>query len=1071
MRASTMRNALLTIAVLSLIANGAAPRVAGMQQPDSGGVQIPATPVQPIATAVVNFAELARADAARQAARSPTAPQIGIFPEEGEYDEPAVSPADAAAAAAPAAHDFIPVPTGPSPSPASSFQGLDDITGVGTGISFIPPDTEGAVGLTRIFTTLNNNYRVQEKATGATVSTVAMSTFWAAAGASGPFDPKTVYDPFNHRFLVSAVSNASSTDSSILLGVSNTSDPNGTWTLWRFLACSPSSPCGATTTEWWADFPVLGFNMNWAAVTVNMFTISTNGFVQSRLLAVDYPTLRSGAPPPASLINIVTSPVSFTVAPVVTYSPSEPTLYAPDHLSSAGRTYRLNTITGTPAAPIYTQGVIKTHTLVSGWAQPGGDLLPQAVDPVSLMTRRIDSGDARIVNAIFRNGHIWYAQTVGLPAGSFPVTRTAAQWIRLDTSGNDVDAGRVDDPTATAFNGGKWYAYPSIAVNAGNDVLLGFSQFSSVQFPSAGYTLRRSFDPAGTMRDPFISQAGLGFYNKTFSGTRNRWGDYSGAQVDPSDDTALWTIQQFSNPPVGTGPTSSRWNTWWVKVVPPPPAPTISDSPDTTTNEDTAVVVNFTVDDDGGAAGVMMSGNSSNTTLVPNANLVFGGSGASRNVTITPALNQFGTTTITLTASDGALIASDPFVLTVNPQNDPPSSTPINDLVTYRDTPTAAIPFTVSDPETPAGSLIVTGNSSNTTLLPNANIIFGGSGASRTVQFFPAAGRIGTATVAITVSDGSLHIIRGSLLTVLARSKGDLNGDGKGDILLRNRGTGQNIGWQMNGTTVGVSAFLPTIADTNWEIKGVGDFNADFKGDVIWRNRSTGQNIIWLMNGLGVSISAFAPTIADTNWEIRGVGDFNGNNKADVIWRNRSTGQNIAWLMDGTTVASSAFLPTIADTNWEIKGVGDFDGDAKADIILRNRSTGQNIFWLMNGAAVSFSAFGPTIADTNWDVVGVGDLNGDLRADVLWRHRATGQNIGWQMNGAAVGASAFLPTIADTNWEIRAVSDADGDGKADVFWRNRVTGQNIIWLMNGLSVSTSAFLPTIADTNWEIVAP
>ena len=37
------------------------------------------------------------------------------------------------------------------------------------------------------------------------------------------------------------------------------------------------------------------------------------------------------------------------------------------------------------------------------------------------------------------------------------------------------------------------------------------------------------------------------------------------------------------------------------------------------------------------------------------------------------------------------------------------------------------------------------------------------------------------------------------------------------------------------------------------------------------------------MNGLTVSLSAFMPTIADTNWEIEGRGDFDGDGKADVI--------------------------------------------------------------------------------------------------------------------------------------------------------------------------------------------
>jgi formylglycine-generating enzyme required for sulfatase activity len=51
---------------------------------------------------------------------------------------------------------------------------------------------------------------------------------------------------------------------------------------------------------------------------------------------------------------------------------------------------------------------------------------------------------------------------------------------------------------------------------------------------------------------------------------------------------------------------------------------------------------------------------------VPNANIVFGGSGANRTVTVTPASSQTGTATITVTVSDGSLSASDTFLLTVN---------------------------------------------------------------------------------------------------------------------------------------------------------------------------------------------------------------------------------------------------------------------------------------------------------------------------------------------------------------------------------------------------------------------
>ena len=52
--------------------------------------------------------------------------------------------------------------------------------------------------------------------------------------------------------------------------------------------------------------------------------------------------------------------------------------------------------------------------------------------------------------------------------------------------------------------------------------------------------------------------------------------------------------------------------------------------------------------------------------MVPINNIVFGGSGANRTVTATPANNQSGTATITVTVSDGIVSTSKSFLLTVN---------------------------------------------------------------------------------------------------------------------------------------------------------------------------------------------------------------------------------------------------------------------------------------------------------------------------------------------------------------------------------------------------------------------
>ncbi|GAA0133766.1 hypothetical protein YSY43_06060 [Paenibacillus sp. YSY-4.3] len=69
------------------------------------------------------------------------------------------------------------------------------------------------------------------------------------------------------------------------------------------------------------------------------------------------------------------------------------------------------------------------------------------------------------------------------------------------------------------------------------------------------------------------------------------------------------------------------------------------------------------IDPEGDA--VMASAVSSNTALVPNSGLMISGSGDTRVLSITPAVNVYGTTTITVTTSDGLLSNAYSFILQV----------------------------------------------------------------------------------------------------------------------------------------------------------------------------------------------------------------------------------------------------------------------------------------------------------------------------------------------------------------------------------------------------------------------
>jgi sugar lactone lactonase YvrE len=249
------------------------------------------------------------------------------------------------------------------------------------------------------------------------------------------------------------------------------------------------------------------------------------------------------------------------------------------------------------------------------------------------------------------------------------------------------------------------------------------------------------------------------------------------------------------------------------------------------------------------------------------------------------------------------------------------------------------------------------------------------------------------------------------------------------------------------------------------------DFNGDGKTDILWRNKSTGKNIVWFMNDATYSSYVELLQVTDTNWQVVGTGDFNSDGKTDILWRNKATGQNVVWYMNGTAYSSYAELMQVPDTNWQIVGTGDFSGDGKTDILWRNKSTGQNVLWFMNGTTYTSYAELMQVTDTNWLIVGAGDFNSDGKTDILWRNKSTGQNVVWYMNGANYSNYVELLQVTDTNWEIVGTGDFNGDGKTDILWRNKSTGQNIIWFMNGATYNSYAELMQVPDTNWEIVGP
>ena len=211
-----------------------------------------------------------------------------------------------------------------------------------------------------------------------------------------------------------------------------------------------------------------------------------------------------------------------------------------------------------------------------------------------------------------------------------------------------------------------------------------------------------------------------------------------------------------------------------------------------TTAEDTTLTV--------AAPGVLGNDTDPDSTIVTAALASGPGHGsltlhADGSFTYTPSANYNGPDSFTYRASDGTLTSSLATVtITVSAVNDPPTVTVAAGGMCGADDHSGTINLTVGDVESTAGALTLSASSDNKTLVPNGNLVLGGSGIARTLKVTSVAGRSGIATVTVTVSDGQ----KTGMVQVTVRVGGNGN-----DTLTGGTGTDLIFGQNGNDTLSG----------------------------------------------------------------------------------------------------------------------------------------------------------------------------------------------------------------------------------------------------------------------------
>lgn len=395
------------------------------------------------------------------------------------------------------------------------------------------PDVNGEIGRDYYVQMVNVTYfRVFDKMGNAVSLPIPANTIWNQVGLTSFGDPILLYDQQVDRWLLTEFASVGAR--TVLVAISDSPDPRGTWTAYKFQTPRfPDFPKYGiwqdayyfTANETGGTFPIYAINREDMlagkdTVRFQRLTIPKIGGVGFEVgQPVDWDGLIP--PPPGSPMILVKMNDDAWGT-----TPQDAILLHRITIDWANSSNSKVTVESVPTTPYDSDGCqLESTGGFSCIPQPNG--------------QGIDGGEWIITNkAVYRN---------------FIDHESFVMAFLVDVDGNDVGGIRWIEFQRTPTR--EWYIYqegtvgsldglhrfmPAIAIDAKGNIGLGYGVSGYAKSPSLRYTGRYASDPPGMMTfTEYEIASGGGSWGS------DRFGDYFSMSVDPADESTFWFTGEY----------------------------------------------------------------------------------------------------------------------------------------------------------------------------------------------------------------------------------------------------------------------------------------------------------------------------------------------------------------------------------------------------------------------------------------------------------------------------------------------------------------------------------------------